>query len=110
MGAGVSERMDRDHLEALLETYRRNLQALELRIARQGGADLAPIGIINDADEARRAIADLERRLALLDGAVEPGAPSPYPGLLAFGREQAECAAPAAALHHRARRCQHECP
>src|SRR5262249_22199426 len=44
---------------------------------------------INETDETRRLINDLERQLALLNGLGDPDAPSPYPGLLAFGRDQA---------------------
>src|SRR5262249_27731535 len=76
-------------LDALLQTYRRNLQIIERQIAAQGGVDQAPIRLINEADDARHSIADLERQVTLLGGTLEADAPSPYPGLMAFGREQA---------------------
>src|SRR5262249_61494971 len=45
--------------------------------------------MINATEEPRRLINELERQPALLNGLGDPDAPSPYPGLLAFGRDQA---------------------
>jgi TIR domain len=59
---------NRKHLEALLSTYRRNLQILEQQLAASGGFDQAPLATINSYHEARRQVADLERRVAAEGG------------------------------------------
>lgn len=67
----AAEADDKAHNERLLKIYQRNLQTLELQAATYGGSSSAPLAILNQIEDTRAHIADLERTLAGTGEAAE---------------------------------------